>query len=166
MRKLVLCLLLCPVVFSCASFPVPSSDEDALIIFPVSYTEEKVVSTFGYVNVFLENDAGSYKKTVSLYASYKYKEAIVKAGKIRIVGMQFVYKDSTQKSEFQPLNIAFEIKPGQAVIFPATLVFHFWQEGNSYWIRKEWAGLTEIKKKAVFESLQKENNFVMWEYID
>lgn len=165
--------LLCTICFfiiallSCTSFPVPESDNDSLIIFPVDVVEKvvdgkKVVNTFGYLKLFIESEDGTFKKKVDLYSGYKYKAVVLPAGDMVVKGIQFQYKESSRPSGYQDLDLHFTGEPGTLFILARTFVFVFSAEGNRTWINTGIKQTFPADRVAIINGLKEEPNFRLW----
>jgi hypothetical protein len=166
--KIVLGALVFVSAISCASFPVPKSDDDAILIIPMQTTSAAGASYFGNCVIRIKKDSGGSPTLINLMPGAKY--AMVKGmkpGSYSAVERFFTYSNGF-KTEPKPETWKFTLGSRSITIVNATFTYVIdRQQGRSYpSVWGYWDKLTPEVAKDLLKDLSREENFKAWQLSD
>lgn len=161
MKKTVI-LLLTTLILSCASLPIPS--ETGILVIPTSLENKENLETFGeYRITIVDEDDNEIIQRVKPRNGYEMIHLY--PGKYSIKKIEFVYNRSgVNNSTVTKKDIDFTIQAGKIKIIGKSFKTRIYSKGDSLYMNKSLAYCGSKQLTKVKESLEKKENFELWEY--
>ncbi len=146
----------------CAGVPKPSSDNDTLLLVPITMdngTTESWTIASNY-KIRLESDAGERWIGVRTANDYEIVHGLL-PGEYAITGVTSTY--AGEKPFMFDNPVRFVLNPGELKIFPYSISITIYRQKGSLWESFRLKPLDPETKYTLLDSLRKEENIELWQ---
>jgi hypothetical protein len=172
LKLLILFLSIVTIISSCQKFPVPSSENEGILIIPHEGFNNTEKSSFGYNYILKIQRFPNYNESIKLYPSMEKKFFISKplpTGEYKITGLTAVgirnnsTRASRLKNEIALSGAFFDIIPNAITILDEKFVVRKKKRIAKSW-RQSWEFefVDDEYKKKMIEQFKDLKNFKLW----
>ncbi len=152
---------------SCKTLPIPKSENDSLLIIPISYEKKSTKDWFGHYKITITSSStGKVVKTMMLPILNGFtKISGLEPGNYNISQDVFVYDKSSvnHKGTIARRYISFTIQPEHITILPYKFTYIIFDQSSTHYVmNRKWSNFSRSEIDKLFNSLEDYKNFSLW----